>query len=417
VRINGAVAIVAAVLLGTTISAPAAIGVPATAAAPAPTHVVPPPAPKPTASGNSPAAPDPHPPRGGIGPYGEPVGGQALLGRRLVLPQGAPALPKDITARAWIVADLDTGDVIAARDPHGRYQPASILKLLTTVTLLPRLPGDRRVVVSRKAAYTEGSRAGLVGGGTYTVDQLFRGLLLVSGNDAAEALAGAAGGRVHTVALMNAEAERLGAYDTYVQTPSGLDGWQQLTSAYDMALFLRAAIAQPRFVRYDTVVHAWLPAQKHTRAVPMWNQNELFLTTVKGALVAKTGYTDAAQHTFAGAIERHGHRYGVILLRAQRWPLDQWQQATRLVNWAATLPAGTPAVGQLAGPARPAATAATAAASAPSAPSATPVQHHPTARAQAAGAGGGSSTVPALVVLAALVAAGAAVFIRRLVRR
>lgn len=316
---------------------------------------LPPPAPRPTDGGSSPEAPDPHPPRGGIGPDGTAVGGAALLGRGIVLPPHAPALPADITAQAWVVADLDAGTVLAARDPHGRYQPASIQKLLTALTLLPRLAGGQVVRVSAAAAGTEGSHAGLVAGGRYTVDDLFRGLLLVSGNDTAEALAEAAGGRSRTVALMNAEAGRLGAYDTYVQTPSGLDGWQQLTSAYDMALVLRAALALPRFGAYDRTMHAELPAQPAQRvgAVGLWNQNQEFLTTVPGALVAKTGFTDAAEHTFVGAVARHGHRYGVVLMRAQRWPIDQWQQATRLVDWAAGLPAGTAPVGRLVRPSTP----------------------------------------------------------------
>ncbi len=76
--------------------------------------------------------------------------------------------------------------------------------MLTAVTLLPLLPGDRRVTVTKQAADTEGSHAGLVAGGTYTVDDIFRGLLLVSGNDCAEALAEAAGGRAATVTRMNA---------------------------------------------------------------------------------------------------------------------------------------------------------------------------------------------------------------------
>jgi D-alanyl-D-alanine carboxypeptidase (penicillin-binding protein 5/6) len=148
---------------------------------------------------------------------------------------------------------------------------------------------------------------------------------------------------------MNATARTLGAYDTFVETPSGLDGWRQLTSAFDMALILRAALSQPRFLRYDTVARAFLPAQlrRHMGRIELDNQNEQFLTTVKGALAAKTGYTDAAQHTFVGAVQRNGHRYGVVLLRAQRWPLDQWQQATRLITWATRLPAGTAPVGRL----------------------------------------------------------------------
>jgi D-alanyl-D-alanine carboxypeptidase (penicillin-binding protein 5/6) len=341
----------------------APIAMPASAApASAPTtHVVPPPAPSPTAHGPSPDAPDPHPPRGGIGPQGQAVGGPRLLARGLVVPADAPKLPASLTARGWVLFDADTGDILAARDAHGRYQPASILKTLTTLTLLPLLPGNRVVTVSAAAAHSEGSAAGLVAGGSYTVDQLFEGLLLVSGNDTAAALAQAAGGVGHTVDLMNAEALALGAYDTFVQTPSGLDGWQQLTSAYDMALFLRTALNDRRFVTYDRQATATLPHQAINGYGPvtLHNQNELFLSTVPGALVAKTGYTDAAQHTFVGAIQRQGRRLGVVFLRAQRWPSDQWQQARDLINWGFALPPGTPPVGHLDTPPPPPASTAT----------------------------------------------------------
>jgi D-alanyl-D-alanine carboxypeptidase (penicillin-binding protein 5/6) len=376
------------------------------AAGPAAAVVVPPPAPSPTDSGSSPAAPDPHPPRGGIGPDGEAVGGQRLLARGLVLPAGAPALPSGLTARSWVLADLDTGDILAARDPHGRYQPASILKILTSDTLIPELPGSQRVTVGAAAANTEGSHAGIVANGTYSIDNLFSGLLLVSGNDTAVALAQAAGGVSKTVAAMNAEALSLGAYDTFVQTPSGLDGWQQLTSAYDMMLFLRKALTLPRFVAYERQATAKLPAQ-HPPAtaldpVPMANQNEQFLTTVPGALVAKTGYTDAAQHTFAGAIRRHGRTLAVIFLRAQRWPTDQWQQATALMDWGFALPAGTAAVGHLDTPVNPPG-------------SATP--HARTDRAATAASVGGSGrdpfTVPAMVATTLAVLATIALAVKR----
>jgi D-alanyl-D-alanine carboxypeptidase (penicillin-binding protein 5/6) len=318
----------------------------------APTHAVPPPAPAPTDSGRSPAAPDPNPPRGGLGPNGEAVGGSALLRRDVITPHGAPALPGGLTAQGWVLFDVDTGAILAARDPHGRYQPASILKTLTSVTLLPQLPGSRIVHTTTAEAITEGSHAGVVAGGSYTVDELFSGLLLVSGNDAAMALADAAGGVAHTVTLMNQTALSLGAYDTLVQTPSGLDGWQQLTSAYDMAIFLRSALAMPRFVAYERQSSAVLPLQSVDGFGPvtMLNQNEEFLTTVPGAVVAKTGYTDAAQHTFVGAIDRNGRRLGVAFLRAQRYPTDQWQQATALMNWGFALPAGIAPVGELAPP-------------------------------------------------------------------
>ncbi|HZE48132.1 MAG TPA: hypothetical protein VE074_01145 [Jatrophihabitantaceae bacterium] len=389
------VAVTAAVL---TVAAPAY-------AQPSP-HRVPPPAPKPTDSANSPAAPDPRPPMGGIGPQGELVGGARLHSRGSILPAHAQPLPANLTASAWVLADLDSGDVIAARDPHGRYQPASILKTLTSVTLLPLLPGKRVVTVSQDAANAEGSAVGIVAGGRYTVDDLFTGLLLMSGNDTAAALAEAAGGVKQTVALMNQTAQNLGAYDTFVQTPSGLDGWQQLTSAYDMALFLRAAVDLPRFVAYDRKATALLPAQNVAGhkygTVWLGNQGEPFLTTVPGALVSKIGFTDAAQHTYLCAASRGGRRLGVIFLRAQKYPIDQWQQAAELLDWGYALPRGT-SVGHLETPAAPSApsesSAATAASSARSASSTT------NAAAVATRHGGGSPPWGLIAVL--IVAAGA----------
>lgn len=309
-------------------------------------------APKP--SGVSPTAPDPHPPAGGKAPDGTVPGGSRLASRGTVVPPGAPPLPKQIEARAWLLADLDTGDILAARDAHGRYQPASILKVLTALTVLPHLPGNRVVTVSPQAANTEGSAVGLLAGGRYTVNELFDALMLVSGNDAAAALAEANGGTAATVAQMNAVAAGLGAYDTYVQTPSGLDGWQQLTSAYDMALVLQQAVRQPRLLGYDRLPEAGYPpkASKYGRVgrYGFLNQNNDFFTTVPGALMAKSGYTDAAQHTYLAAARRNGHTLGVVLLRNARLPLDQYQQAGQLLNWGFALPRGVQPVGRLSGP-------------------------------------------------------------------
>ncbi|MCW2539298.1 MAG: peptidase [Frankiales bacterium] len=316
----------------------------------------PPPAPRPTSTAASPEAPDPHPPAGGRAPNGAVPGGELLASRGVLKPAGSPPLPTHLSARAWVLTDLDSGEILAARDPHGRYQPASILKILTAITVLPRLAGKRTVEISHSAATTEGSAVGLLAGARYTVDQLFSALMLVSGNDAAMALAqayGGKGGAAKTVQDMNQLAQRLGAYDTLVQTASGLDGWQQLTSAYDMALVLRAAVDQPRLIAYDRQLSATYP-RKRSRfgkvgGYQFDNQSARFLQTVPGALLAKIGYTDAAQHTYLAAAQRNGRRLGVILLRAQRTPLDQDQQAAALLNWGFKRAANS-GVGVLAGP-------------------------------------------------------------------
>ncbi|UQX87819.1 hypothetical protein M6D93_16145 [Jatrophihabitans telluris] len=342
-------------------------------------------APRPTGPGTSPQAPDPHPPAGGLAPDGSVPGGQQLARRGFILPAGAKKLPKSITAKAWVLSDLDTGEILAARDPHGRYQPASILKTLTAVTVLPHLPGSRVITVSKSAASAEGSAVGLLAGAHYSVDQLFKALFLVSGNDAAQALAEANGGVAQTVAQMNAEAARLGAYDTYVQTPSGLDGWQQLTSAYDMSLVLRAALANPRFLAYDQARKASYPPKRSrfgsVGGYEFDNQSADFLDGVPGALVAKTGYTDAALHTYICALQRGGRRLGIVFLRNQRWPVDQYQQAQALFEWALALPRSVQPVGKLAGAITngPASKAAAPNPSTPIGSSPTPAEGHPKA--------------------------------------
>jgi D-alanyl-D-alanine carboxypeptidase (penicillin-binding protein 5/6) len=384
-----------------------------------------PPAPRPTSTALSPEAPDPHPPRGGLAPDGSAVGGARLLSRGVVVPAHAPALPTGLTAQAWVLSDLDTGEILAARDAHGRYQPASILKILTSLVLLPKLPGRRIITASATAANTEGSAVGLVAGGKYRIDTLFQSLLLMSGNDAATALAEAAGGVPATVAAMNAEAVRLGAYDTYVQTPSGLDGWQQLTSAYDLSLFLRAAVDTPRLLAYDRTPTATLPAEKvGTQSwgpVPLYNQSQNFFDGVPGALLAKTGYTDAALHTYMCAATRNGRRLGVVFLRAQRAPTDQWQQAATLLDWGFHLSAGR-SVGDLAGTVTPTPSSSASSGSPASAsPTATPTSAAGAAGLAAGphpGRGDGLSTLAIVnTALLAVLALVVALRVRRVYRR
>jgi serine-type D-Ala-D-Ala carboxypeptidase (penicillin-binding protein 5/6) len=395
------------VLLAGAVVAVAQAAIPAAQAAPS----LPPAAPKPTAHANSPAKPDPHPPLGGIGPDGQPVGGPLLLSRGLVLPADAPRLPKHLTAHAWLIADLDTGAILAARDPHGRYQPASILKALAALVLLPALPGSRVVTVDASAANVEGSAVGLVAGGRYRADTLFEALLLMSGNDATMALTEAAGGTSKTMAAMNRKILALGGYDTFVEHPSGLDGWRQLTSAYDMALVLRAVANTPRFVAYDRTFMTYLPGQKvhghKYRRVPLYNQSENFLAGVKGALLAKTGYTDAARHTYMCVAKRGGHRLGIVFMRAERVPLDQYQQAAALLNWASRLPTGS-SVGRLEGP-------VAAALPAPAPPTSVRASSAPAAAppvAPSGSAGTATGLVTALMGAAVLLGVGA-VLLRR----
>ena len=153
-----------------------------------------------------------------------PVGGEALSGCGVIVAAGTPPLPEDVSAEAWLVADLDSGEVIAARDPHGRHRPASIVKVLTAMVAINELPLNRIVDGTQEDANSEGTRVGIEPGGRYTVNDLLHGLLMYYGNDAAHALAMQLGGMDVALQKINTLAAKLGARDTRVATPSGLDG-------------------------------------------------------------------------------------------------------------------------------------------------------------------------------------------------
>lgn len=263
-------------------------------------------------------------------PVPQPVGGPLLTGSGTIVHRlsDAPALPSGVSASAWLVADADTGEVLAARAPHVRYLPASTLKTLTAVTLIPELDKDQLVKATYESAAVEGSKVGIVPGMRYSVDKLMTAMLVVSGNDAANALAHAAGGMKRTLELMNAKARYLKAYDTVARTPSGLDAPGESTSAYDLALIARAGLAMPDFRRYVATVRDRMPAP-HGKHFEIYTHNRL-LTSYRGDIGVKNGYTVAAGATYVGAATRGGHTIIVTLMHAQPY---FWDEARSLLTW------------------------------------------------------------------------------------
>jgi D-alanyl-D-alanine carboxypeptidase (penicillin-binding protein 5/6) len=242
-----------------------------------------------------------------------PLGGPLLGGTALVAPPGARPLPA-VRASSFVVADLGTGAVLAAKNPHGRFPPASTLKMLTALTLIPRLPATRSYVVRDSDVRVDGSRVGLVPGLRVRVGELFTALLVVSGNDAALALASAAGGTQRSVALLNRQAARLQARDTVAKTVHGLDARGQTSSAYDLALIARAGMALPDFRRYVATVQARFPARRG-KSFQIYTHNRL-LPSYPGAIGIKNGYTRAARASFVTAATRSGHTVLVTLMHA-----------------------------------------------------------------------------------------------------
>ena len=378
-------------------------------------------------SAPTPTAPWPGPPPQGSAPDGSTVGGPGLDTRGIVTVPGAPVLPAGTDAHGWLVADAGTGEVLAAADPHGRYYPASTLKTLTLLTLAPVL--DHGLVVEGTAddEAIEGSRVGLVRGGQYPVDLLFRALVMQSGNDAANALARAAGGVGPTLAAMNTTAERIGAFDTVAGTPSGLDVAGQSSSPYDLALVMRQLVADPYTLDVLQTRTAQMPAVAGlTPGYQIQNQDPL-LDSYPGTLGGKTGFTDAARHTFVAAAERNGRRLVVSLMQAERRPVPEQQQAMNLLDWGFSTAPDASGLGRLVDPGEvsavstPTVPTPTAAAdgrlSGEEAASASAATAAPTPRPTAQQTGAGSPALPlALAGAALLVVAATVLGVRRALR-
>ncbi|WP_169743464.1 D-alanyl-D-alanine carboxypeptidase family protein [Knoellia sinensis] len=265
------------------------------------------------------------------------VGGARLAEMNTVIvdaPSGVPK-PPDVPDVAWVIADADTGAVVAAKNPHAHLLPASTLKTLTALLLMHRLDPKDELKATSVEAGAEGTRVGMVPGQHYTVAQLFQALIMSSGNDAAYGLATLNGGMDKTVDELNSLAAELGAHDTVVKDPSGLDAPGQVSSAYDLALFGRAAIADPDYVRLATTKQATFPgaASKTSRSRPTFaigNHNRL-VWNYPGALGVKNGYTKAAHRTFIGAAKRGDKTYIVTEMYGTG---SSWRPAASLLDWA-----------------------------------------------------------------------------------
>jgi len=283
-----------------------------------------------------------------IGPV---IGGAQLSGRGVLVnyPSGAiPRLPK-IKASAWVIADAGTGQVLAAKDPHGWYRPASTLKVLTAISLIPALNPNATVVASKQATTVSPNIVGLMRGHSYKVSDLFTALLTISANDAAMALAQATGSLSQGMAVINAEARHLQADDTVAVTPNGLDAPGQHTSAYDLALFARQGLQMPAFLKYDRTTSGQFRISKK-KSVGLWNQNTL-LATYPGALGGKIGWTSAAGATYVGMARRHGVTLIVSLLHCPA--LTEITAGKSLLNWGFAVDGKVRPVGTLVGPKQP----------------------------------------------------------------
>jgi D-alanyl-D-alanine carboxypeptidase (penicillin-binding protein 5/6) len=248
-------------------------------------------------------------------------------------PAGSVPIP-DGPAPAWIIADMDTGQILAGQEMYAAHPPASTIKTLLALTALDELDLNSTVVATPADVDVECNCVGIKPGHTYTARELLDAVLLVSGNDAANTLAEMLGGPDAAVAKMNAKAATIGAGNTHAVTPSGLDGpggsgW---TTPHDLAVIFRAAMANPVFAEITAQPAAMFPGDAGN--APIINQDEL-LVRYPGAIGGKTGFTNAAKKTFVGAAQRDGRRLVIALMYGlvKEGGPTYWDQAATLLDW------------------------------------------------------------------------------------
>ncbi|MFH8494934.1 D-alanyl-D-alanine carboxypeptidase family protein [Streptomyces coeruleorubidus] len=270
---------------------------------------------------------------------GPVLGGDRLAGDAVQV-GSTTGLPRRLTARSWLVADHDSGDVLAAYRAHRRLPPASTLKMLFADTVLDRFPpGSRHTVTAADLAGIPAgsSLVGIRAGTTYTVDQLWQGVFLRSGNDAVHVLAHMNGGVARTVAEMRAKARDLQALDTHVVSPDGFDHPGQLSSAYDLTLFARHGLRDPGFRAYCRTTTAGFPAGGG-KTFRIQNTDRLLggawgLRAYPGLIGVKNGYTTDAGNTFTGAATRAGRTLLVTVMHPGNRADAVYEEAAALLDW------------------------------------------------------------------------------------
>ncbi|MFB9514424.1 D-alanyl-D-alanine carboxypeptidase family protein [Streptomyces purpureus] len=293
------------------------------------------------------------------------VGGKLLgkPGTQVNLAPGVPVLPKELSGRSWIVADAETGDVLAAHNAHWRLPPASTLKMLFADALLPRLQKKQTHTVAPAELANLGEGSSLVGIKeklSYTVHDLWLGVFLKSGNDAVHVLSAMNGGVPKTVKDMNDHAAELQALDTHVVSPDGYDAPGQVSSAYDLTLIARSGMQKPDFREYAATVRAQFPGEqqpgKKRETFEIQNTNRLLtgaygVTPYKGIAGVKNGNTTHAGATFTGVAERDGKVLLVTVMNpSSKESSAVYKETARLLDWGFAASGKVKPVGELVPP-------------------------------------------------------------------
>lgn len=243
------------------------------------------------------------------------------------------APPPTLTASSWIVYDELTDTVLASWDADTARAPASITKIMTVLLALEEGNPDDEVVISREAAEQGGQEIGLVEGETVTLGALVRAAMVRSGNDAAAAIAEHIGGSIEGfVQMMNDRAAELGMENTHFVNPNGLDTDGHYSSARDMLIVGRQAMAIPEFAEIARARALVFPDAPDGTPRSATNTNRI-LNSYDGSIGVKTGETPRAGLTYVGAAEREGRRIFAVVFNSVG-KRAHFADAIELFDWA-----------------------------------------------------------------------------------
>lgn len=228
----------------------------------------------------------------------------------------------NLSAKAYAVMDRDKRELILAKNPTSEKQIASLTKVMTAVVSLDKEKLDREVVISKEAASVGEAVMGASYGERYTLEELLYGLLMVSANDAAEAIAQSLGrGRYWFIEEMNKKAYGLGMKDTYFVNPTGLDEETAETSTFSTALDLLGltnyALSKEKFASIVATKYETIPFKENYHKQIFLENLINFDLTYPGILGVKTGNTDFAGQTLISYCEHMGRKIIVVLLDSQ----------------------------------------------------------------------------------------------------
>ncbi|MDO4268335.1 MAG: D-alanyl-D-alanine carboxypeptidase family protein [Eubacteriales bacterium] len=254
-----------------------------------------------------------------------------------------PDWPSDtgIQAEAGIVMDVDSGAILFGQNIHVPYPPASITKILTALVVIENCQLDEMVEFTENACYNveadSGNKLGSSVGDILSVEDCLYGLLLVSSNQAANALAEHTAGSISAfVDMMNQKLAELGCTESHFDNPSGLNGDTQYVSAHDMALIAQAAYQNEELLTISSAVsHQLAPTANYPGGLTITQEHRLLKPSDEfyyaSAKAGKTGYLLAAGNTLVTYAEEDGRKLVSVILKGQ--PRQYFADTTELLSF------------------------------------------------------------------------------------